>query len=123
MKHSRNSVVAGESRSTKARLQEAWQSTLGRFATAEDGSRNLIQRLVEWGKLTGDEGKTLLADWRKAIENNRRQLERRVDEAVHQSLIRFKLPSRAELDALATQLDRLEQRVRALRQRSAGGAR
>jgi len=123
MKHSRNSVVAGESRSTKVRLQEAWQSTLGRFATGEDGSRNLIQRLVEWGKLTGDEGKALLADWRKAIENNRRQLERRVDEAVHQSLIRFKLPSRAELDALATQLDRLEQRVRALRQRSAGGAR
>ena len=121
MKHSRNSVVAGESRSTKARLQEAWQSTLGRFATAEDGSRNLIQRLVEWGKLTGDEGKTLLADWRKAIENNRKLLERRVDEAVHNSMARFKLPSRVELEALAAQVARLELRVRTLKQRLASG--
>jgi polyhydroxyalkanoate synthesis regulator phasin len=123
MKHARNSVVAGESRSTKARLQEAWQSTLGRFATAEDGSRNLVQRLVEWGKITGDEGKTLLADWRKAIENNRKLLERRVDEAVHKSIARFKLPSRIELDAIAAQVGRLEQRMRALKQRLADGAR
>ena len=123
MKHARNSVVAGESRSTKARLQEAWQSTLGRFATGEDGSRNLVQRLVEWGKLTGDEGKTLLADWRKAIENNRKLLERRVDEAVHTSMARFKLPNRVELEAIAEQVGQLEARVRALRQRSNDGAR
>lgn len=123
MKHSRNSVVAGESRSTKARLQEAWQSTLGRFATAEDGSRNLIQRLVEWGKLTGDEGKTLLADWRKAIENNRKLLERRVDEAVHRSMARFKLPSKIELESMADQINRLELRLRELRRRLADNAR
>ncbi|MBN2362341.1 MAG: hypothetical protein JXR83_23005 [Deltaproteobacteria bacterium] len=122
MKHSRNSVVAGESRGTKARLQEAWQSTLGRFAIAEDGSRNLVQRLVEWGKLTSDEGKALLLDWRQAIENNRRSLERRVDETVHSSLARFKLPSRVELDAMAAQVSRIERRVRALRQRLVDGA-
>jgi len=123
MKQSRSSVVAGESRTTKARLQEAWQSTLGRFATAEDGSRNLIQRLVEWGKLTGDEGKTLLADWRKAIENNRKLLERRVDEAVHRSMARFKLPSKTEFEEMADQIGRLEQRMRALQQRLADRAR
>ncbi len=103
-----------ENRGTKARLQEAWQSTLGRFATAEEGSRNLITRLVDWGKLTGDEGRTLLTDWREAIEQNRSQLEKRVEETVQRQLARFTLPSQQDIDDLAAQIEHLEQRVQSL---------
>ena len=109
-----------EGKGTKARFQEAWQSTLGRFATADEGSRNLVHRLVDWGKLTGDEGRSLLSDWREAIEENRRQLEKRVEEAVQRSMARFTLPSQNDIDQLTDQIAGLEQRVRELldRQRS-----
>ena len=109
--------TSSETRGTKARLAEAWQSTLGRFATAEEGSRNMVQRLVEWGKLTREEGRSLLTDWRKSIEDNRRHLEQRVEEAVHKSLVRFRIPSQAELHSLANQVDTLEQRIRELSKR------
>ena len=100
--------------STKARLQEAWQQTLGHFATREEGSRNLIQRLVDWGKLTGEEGKTLLAEWREAIDNNRQQLEQRVEETVQRQLARVTLPSKEDIVKLKDQLSELEARVRNL---------
>jgi len=100
-----------DQRGTKARLQEAWQSTLGRFATAEEGSRNLVHRLVEWGKLTGEEGRTLLVDWRESIEGNRRQLEKRVEEVVLRSVSRFTLPTQKDLEELTAQIAALEQRV------------
>ena len=99
---------------TKARLQEAWQQTLGHFATGEEGSRNLIQRLVDWGKLTGEEGKTLLAEWREAIDTNRQQLEQRVEETVKYQLSRLTLPSKEDITRLKTQLGDLEERVRGL---------
>jgi len=99
---------------TKARLQEAWQQTLGHFATREEGSRNLIQRLVDWGKLTGEEGKTLLAEWREAIDKNRQQLEQRVEETVQHQLSRLTLPSKEDISRLKTQLSELEERVRSL---------
>lgn len=100
--------------STKARLQEAWQATLGHFATADEGSKNLIQRLVGWGKLTGEEGKTLLVEWREAIENNRRQLEQRVEETVQRQIARFTLPTKEDIKRLKVQLAELEKRVRNL---------
>lgn len=102
---------------TKARFQEAWQSTLGRFATAEEGSRNLVHRLVDWGKLTHDEGRSLLSDWRESIEENRRDLEKRVEMAVQRSMARFTLPSQRDVDDLAAQIDGLEKRVRELLER------
>ena len=106
--------ASGESRGTKARLQEAWQSTLGKFATAEEGSRNMVHRLVEWGKLTGEEGKSLLTDWRKSIEDNRRQLEKRVEESVMRNMARFTLPTQRDLKNLTDQIAALEERVHSL---------
>lgn len=105
---------SSEQRGTRARLHEAWESTLGRFATAEDGSRTLVDRLVGWGKLTADDGRALLQDWRSAIEDNRRQLEQRVDAAVHSSLARFRLPSKRQLQALDNKVADLEERLRQL---------
>lgn len=114
MAHDEDSKTARGARGTKARLQEAWQSTLGRFATAEDGSRNLVQRLVDWGKLSGDEGRSLLNEWRQSIESNRRQLEKRVEETVQRSMARFTIPTQRDLAQLTAQIGELEQRVRAL---------
>jgi polyhydroxyalkanoate synthesis regulator phasin len=117
MAHDEDSKSARGGKGTKVRLQEAWQSTLGRFATAEEGSRNLVQRLVDWGKLSGDEGRSLLADWRQSIESNRRQLEKRVEDAVQRSVGRFTIPTQHDLEQLTAQIGELEQRVRDLASR------
>ncbi|MFH1808517.1 MAG: phasin family protein [Pseudomonadota bacterium] len=117
MAHDSEAGSARTTRGTKARLQEAWQSTLGRFATAEEGSHNLVQRLVDWGKLTGDEGRSLLTEWRQSIESNRRQLERRVEEAMQRSMGRFTIPTQHDLEALTAQIRELERRVSALAER------
>lgn len=100
--------------STKVKLQEAWQSTLGRFATTEEGSHNLVSRLVDLGKLTREEGRSLMIEWRQSIENNRRLLERRVDAAMARSLATITLPSSADLRQLSEQIGALEKRVHKL---------
>ena len=53
----------------------------------------------------------LLKQWRDSIEGNRRQLEKRVEEAVQRSVARFTLPTQEDLKNLGAQIQSLEERV------------
>ncbi len=80
------------------RLREAWMKTVGTYATDDNGTQSLLQRLVDFGHLSADEAKKVLADARRKIEANKAELDRRVDESIK----RFTLGKEAR---------RLEQRI------------
>ena len=108
--HQASTPEAGpqEHSSLPARLREAWQRTVGAYATDDRGTAGLLARLVDFGALSAEESRHALQEAQKRIEANRRELDARVDEAVH----RF-TDSRG-LRALDQRISRLESRIAAI---------
>lgn len=71
------------------RLREAWMKTVGAYATDEKGTQTLLHRLVEFGALSAEEAKKVLADARGKIDTNRTELDERVDESIKRAFERF----------------------------------
>ena len=71
------------------------------------------------GGVPSDRLNELLCDARARLADNRRQLERRLEEGVRAYLSRLRFPAREELAALHSQLDGLDARTAALERREA----
>lgn len=95
-----------------SRVQRAWRASVGTYATDEGETRNLLQRLVEFGSLSQKEAKEALADMRSRIEENRKELDKRVDESLKRATARLTVPSPAEIEQLRARVDELEERVK-----------
>lgn len=104
-----------EDRSTfLGRVQGAWRQTVGAYATDEGETRNLFGRLVDFGNITGDEAKKLLAQTQDRIEQNRKELEDRVDASLKRAVPRLSVPSADEISDLNKKVDEIERRIAAL---------
>lgn len=112
-----DAAAVGEDRSGfLGRVQSAWHQTVGEYATEEAHARNLFQRLVEFGNITGEEAKKLLADTNGRIEENRNELENRVEESFKRATARWTVPSPDEVEDLEKKIESLEQRIQSLEQ-------
>jgi polyhydroxyalkanoate synthesis regulator phasin len=93
------------------RIQRAWRETVGNYATEELPTKNLVQRLVDFGELSRDEAAHVLVGFKSRIEENRKELDRRVDESLKRATSRFTVPSPAELEQMRAQVRELEERL------------
>jgi len=96
------------------RLREAWMKTVGNFATDEGETQTLLQRLVGFGTLSAEEAKKVLADARHKIEENRKELDTRVDESIRRAVSRVVDPSAKDLRKLEDRVNGLEAKLREL---------
>lgn len=96
------------------RVKDAWKDTVGAYATDDGETRNLFQRLVTFGELTGEESKKLIEDVKERIEENRREVDRRVDESIRHTVARVSIPSQTEIDRLNAKLSVIESRIQTL---------
>jgi polyhydroxyalkanoate synthesis regulator phasin len=94
------------------RLRDAWHRTVGAYATDERGTASLLQRLVDFGALSAEEAKKVLAEARAKIEENKHELDRRVDESIRRTVDRF--TERSEVKKLEERVAELEGRLKAL---------
>ena len=99
------------------RLKDAWKDSVGNYATDEGATKNLFARLVDFGTLSRDEAVKLLGESRSKIEQNRRELERRVDESIKKATTRLHVPSAAELEKLSADVDAIDRRIAAIETR------
>lgn len=99
------------------RIQRAWRETVGTYATDEGVTRNLVQRLVDFGALSRDESVHVLVDFKQRIEQNRKELDRRVDESIKRATDRLTVPTPAELEKLRARVDELEERLESVQGR------
>ncbi len=99
------------------RVRDAWRDTVGAYATEEGETANLFQRLVHFGAITGEESKRLVEDVKGRIEENRREMDRRVDESIRHTVARVSIPSQNELGRLNSKLTTIEERIKALESR------
>ena len=99
------------------RIKDAWRDTVGTYATSEAETKNLFGRLVDFGTLSKDEAMKILSEVGGRIEENRKELDKRVDESIHRATTLFAIPSPADVKALEAQVDTLERRIAELEQR------
>jgi polyhydroxyalkanoate synthesis regulator phasin len=95
------------------RLREAWHKTVGTWATDEKGTQSLVSRLVGFGTLSSDEAKRVLADAKKRVEENKAELDRRVDDSLTKASALFSSEQR-EVKKLEERIAELEARLKAL---------
>lgn len=95
------------------RLREAWHKTVGTWATDDKGTAGLVQRLVAFGTLSSEEARRVLAEAKKRADENKAELDRRVDESLHRAATFFTREQK-EMKKLEDRLASLEERLKAL---------
>jgi len=95
------------------RLREAWHKTVGTWATDDRGTAGLVQRLVAFGTLSSEEARRVLSDARKRADDNKAELDRRVDDSLHRAASFFTREQK-EMKKLEDRLASLEERLKAL---------
>ncbi len=96
------------------RLKDAWMKTLGAYATDEKGAASLFQRLVDFGALSAEEGKKVVAETKAKIEQNKQDLDAQIDQSIQRTVGRFADPAALEVRRLAERLATMETRVKKL---------
>ena len=96
------------------RLREACHKTVGTWATDDKGTVSLVSRLVDFGTLSSDEARRVLADAKKRVEENKAELDRRVDDSLHKATALFSSEQR-EVKKLEERIADLEARLKALK--------
>lgn len=99
------------------RVRETWRETLGNFATTDGETKSLFARLTELGTLSRDEAARLARDVRVRIDENRRELDTRIDATLDASIGRLSVPGTDEISALEIKLDELTKRLNELEMR------
>lgn len=97
-------------------VRYSWRATRGLTSAAESEGETLVQRMVDLGRLTPEQGARLLSALAHRMQQSRADFEQRVDEAVRQAVNRLGEVSMRELSRMsqaAAELDaRIEKRVR-----------
>lgn len=91
-------------------FQQIWSQALVTVTGAEEEAQRLLSRaqgIVGWSQ---DEARRL----GERLASQRREMERRVEEAVKTSVARLRVPRREEIVQLTTRLEALSKRIEAI---------
>ncbi|RJP25888.1 MAG: hypothetical protein C4520_01675 [Candidatus Abyssobacteria bacterium SURF_5] len=86
-------------------------ASVGAFSIAEEGIEKFVREIIERGEASEKEGKKIVDDFRKRAQRNRRDLEKGIDDRIEKTLRSFRLPTKADIQALEKKLDQLEKKV------------
>lgn len=92
-------------------FERAWGQALTAVSNVEDEAQKVAQRIGEVAGWSQDEAKKHLRDFTERLAQQRKDLERNVDETVRRTVSRLKIPKREELAQLEARLDKIAQRV------------
>lgn len=96
------------------RFKDAWSQALAGANVAEQEAEKVFARLADAAGFSADEVKRHARDFGERLASQRRELEKAIDDGVRRAASRFRIPSRADLDALRRRLDVVAERVDAL---------
>ncbi len=102
-------------------FKEAWSSALAGVNAAEAEAEKVLGKLADAAGLSPDEMKRHARELGDRLVTQRKDLEKAIDEAVRRTANRFRLPTRADIDALSKRVDEVTARVEALTQEKKPG--
>ncbi len=96
------------------RFKEAWSYALAGVNAAEEEAARIIQRLADAAGFSPEDVRRQAREFGERLANQRRELERTIDDAVRRATNRFRVPTKEELEALQKRLEIIAERVEAL---------
>ncbi len=101
-------------------FKEAWSNALAGVNAAEQEAEKVLARIADAAGLSPEDVRRQAREFGERLANQRREVERAVDEAVRRAANRFRIPSREDLEALQRRVDAVAQRVDALAKEKEG---
>jgi polyhydroxyalkanoate synthesis regulator phasin len=95
-------------------FKEAWSQALAGANAAEQEAEKVFSRLADAAGFSADDVKRHARDFGERLTAQRREVERAIDDATRRAASRFRIPTKADLDALQKRLDAVAGRLEAL---------
>lgn len=92
-------------------FKEAWSNALAGVNAAEQEAEKVLGRIADAAGFSPDEVRRHAREFGERLANQRREVERAVDDAVRRAANRFRIPSREDLEALQRRVDAVAQRI------------
>lgn len=102
---------AADRKSIPEFFQTVWSQALVAVTNTEEEATRVLTRLQDAAGWSQDEARRQLQSFSEKLVGQRRDIEKRVEETVKQSLTHLHLPRRDEIAQLSARLDALAQRV------------
>lgn len=96
-------------------FKEIWTGTVDTLTKTEEDVRVFINKLVERGKLSPEEGKKVINELKAKLQDNRKKIEARAMEGLEKTLHMINIPSKNEVDALRKKVSSLSRKVSKLK--------
>ncbi len=95
-------------------FKEAWSNALAGVNAAEQEAEKVLARIADAAGFSPDDVRRQAREFGERLANQRREVERAVDDAVRRAANRFRIPSREDIEVLQRRVDAVAQRVDAL---------
>ncbi len=95
-------------------FKEAWSQALVGLNAAEAEAEKVLARLADVTGFSPEEVRRHAREFGERLTSQRREVEKAIDEAVRRAAVRFKLPTREDIEELKKRLDQISERVEAL---------
>ncbi len=92
-------------------FKEAWSNALAGVNAAEQEAEKVLARIADVAGFSPEDVRRQAREFGERLANQRREVERAVDDAVRRAANRFRIPSREDIEALQRRLDAVAQRV------------
>ncbi len=103
----------------QAKFREAWSQALVGLNAAEAEAEKVLGRLADAAGLTPEDVKHHAREFGVRLSQQRREVERAIDDGVKRAAAQFKIPTRDEIDALRRRMDEIADRLEAVAQERA----
>jgi polyhydroxyalkanoate synthesis regulator phasin len=103
----------------QAKFREAWSHALVGLNAAEAEAEKVLGRLADAAGLTPEDVKHHAREFGVRLTQQRREVERAIDDGVKRAAAQFKIPTRDEIDALRRRMDEIADRLEAVAQERA----
>lgn len=88
-------------------LEKTMYMGLGLFSLTKERAEEMIDDLVEKGKVSKDESAQAVRDLMDKAEKEKTAMEKKIDTAIETSIQRLHLATREDIDAINKKLDKL----------------
>jgi polyhydroxyalkanoate synthesis regulator phasin len=89
---------------------------VGALALTVEAVEDLVEKLVERGELTEEEGRKLIQDIMDKRKKDAKKAEEELNKRVDDLMSRFEIPTKAEFEDLSVKIDALSKKVDELKQ-------
>jgi polyhydroxyalkanoate synthesis regulator phasin len=103
----------------QAKFREAWSQALAGVNAAESEAEKVLSRLADAAGLSPEDVKHHAREFGERLTQQRREVERAIDDGVRRAAAQFKLPTREEVEALRRRIDEVAERIEAIAQERA----